>query len=204
MKNGQKVIVVTVLIAILSGYGWGWTVRPQLRYELLAQTNYYYCGIGPPTPPLTVEVSFDNVGDLTLVTDVTLSTINATISNSQHGSFGTSATARLLIQPKDSSAWPFYIIHNNQTNSFKVSIGNVQSVYGLDPLSNVIYFAYSPVIYQPINPQSLTYTGSGCNFNLQSSGPTCSTCSKLGLVFSCGVITRGNSFNWVIGPTTST
>jgi uncharacterized membrane protein YqjE len=40
MNNGQKIIVVTVLVVILSGYGWGWTVRPQLRYELLSQTNY--------------------------------------------------------------------------------------------------------------------------------------------------------------------
>src|SRR5208337_1314893 len=154
MNNGQKVIVVTLLIAILSGYGWGWTVRPQLRYGLLTQTNYYYCGIVGPTPPLTVQVSVDNVGDTTLVTDVTLSAINATISTSQHGSFGTSATARLLIYPKD---------------SFKVFISNLQSVYGLDPLSDVIYFAYSTSIFQPVNLQPLTYIGSGCNFNLQSS-----------------------------------
>jgi hypothetical protein len=168
MNNGQKVIVVTVLIAILSGYGWGWTLKPQLRYELVSQTNYDYCGTGPPTP-LSVQVAVDNVGVTTLVTDVTLSAINATISTSQHGSFGTSATARLLIHPKDSFVWWFYVISDNQTNSFKVSIGNVQSVYGLDPLSDVIYFAYSTSIYQPINSQSLTYTGSGCNFNLQSS-----------------------------------
>jgi len=169
MNNGQKVIVVTLLIAILSGYGWGWTVRPQLRYGLLTQTNYYYCGIVGPTPPLTVQVSVDNVGDTTLVTDVTLSAINATISTSQHGSFGTSATARLLIYPKDSFAWSFYVIPDNQTNSFKVFISNLQSVYGLDPLSDVIYFAYSTSIFQPVNLQPLTYIGSGCNFNLQSS-----------------------------------
>ena len=169
MNNGQKVIVVTVLIVILSGYGWGWTVRPQLRYELHSQTNYDYCGIGPPTPPFTVQVSVDNFGSTTLVTDVTLSAINATISSNEHGPFGTSATARLLIHPKDSFDWWFYVIPDNQTNSFKVSISNVQSVYGLDTLSDIIYFAYSTSIYQPINFQSLRYTGSGCNFNLQSS-----------------------------------
>jgi hypothetical protein len=169
MNNGQKIIVVTVLIVILSGYGWGWTVKPQLRYELLTQTNYDYCGFGPPTPPLTVQVSVDNVGGTTLVMDVTLSVINATISTSQHGPFGTSATAGLVIHPKDSFAWSFYVIPDNQTNSFKVSIGNVQSAYSPDPLSNVIYFVYSTSIYQSINFQSLTYTGSGCNFNLQSS-----------------------------------
>jgi hypothetical protein len=167
MNNSRKVIVVIVLIVILS-YGWGWTVKPQLRYELLTQTKYDYCGFGPPTPPLTVQVSVDNVGGRTLVMDVTLSAINATISTSQHGSFGTSATARLVIHPKDSFAWSFYVIPDNQTNSFKVAIGNVQSAYGLDPLSDVIYFVYSTSIYQPINFQSLTYTGSGCNFNLQS------------------------------------
>src|SRR5208282_877663 len=73
--------------------------------------------------------------------------INATISTSQHGSFGTSATARLLIYPKDSFAWSFYVIPDNQTNSFKVFISNLQSVYGLDPLSDVIYFAYSTSIF---------------------------------------------------------
>lgn len=169
MNNGQKVILVTVLIAILSGYGWGWTVRPQLRYGLLTQSNYYYCGIVGPTPPLTVQVSVDNVGDTTLVTDVTLSAINATISTSQHGPFSTSAIARLLIDPKDSFARPFYVIPDNQTNSFKVFISNLQSAYGSDPLSDVIYFAYSTSIYQPVNLQPLTYIGSGCNFNLQSS-----------------------------------
>lgn len=170
MNNSKKAIVVTVLIAaILSGYGWGWAVRPHLRYELLTQTNYDYCGLSPPTPPLTVLVSVDNVGDTTLVTDVTLLAINATISTSQHGSFGTSATAHLLIRPKDSFAWWFYVMPNNRTNSFKVSVGNVQSVYGLDPLSDVIYFVYSTSIYQPLNVQPLTYVGSGCNYNLQSS-----------------------------------
>jgi len=169
MNNLQKaIVVVTVLIIILSGYGWGWTLKPHLRYELVSQSNYDYCGIGPPTPPLSVQVAVDNVGVTTLVTDVTLSAINATISTSQHGSFGTSATARIVIHPKDSFVWWFYVIPDNQTNSFKVSIGNVQSAYGLDPLSDVIYFAYSASIYQPINAQSLTYTGSGCNFNLQS------------------------------------
>lgn len=170
MNNGQRVIVVAVLIAILSGYGWGWTVRPQLRYALLTQTNYDYCGIVEPTPPLNVQVSVDNVGSTTLVTDVTLSAINATISTSQHGPFGASATARLLINPKDSLAWSFYVIPDNQTNSFKVFVSNVRSVYGSDPLSDVIYFAYSPSIYQPLNPQSLTYIGSGCNFNLTQMG----------------------------------
>jgi hypothetical protein len=169
MNNGKKVIVVTLLVAILSGYGWGWTVRPQLRYELLSQTNYDFCGIGTPTPPLNVQISVDNVGDTTLVTDVTLSAINATISTSQLGPFGTSATARLLIHPKDSFAWSFYVIHDNQTSSFKLFISNVQSAYGLDPMSGIIYFAYSTSIYQPLNPQSLTYVGSSCNFNLQSS-----------------------------------
>ena len=169
MNNGQKVIVVVVLIAVLSGYGWGWTVRPLLRYELLSRSNYDYCGFGPPTPPLTVLVSVDNVGGTTLVTDVTLSVINATISTSQQGPFGTSATALLLIRPKDSFAWWFYVIPDNRTNSFRVSVGGVQSVYGLDPLSNVIYFVYSTSIYQPLNVQPLTYVGSGCNFNLQSS-----------------------------------
>ncbi|MGP8069710.1 MAG: hypothetical protein ACLP5V_07440 [Candidatus Bathyarchaeia archaeon] len=169
MNNGQKVIVVAVLIAMLSGYGWGWTIRPQLRYELLSQTNYDYCGFGPPTPPLNVQISVDNLGVTTLVTDVTLSAINATISTSQIGSFGTSATARLLIRPKDSFAWSFYVIHENQTNSFKVFISNVQSVYGLDSISSIVYFAYSTSIYQPLNPQSLTYVGSSCNFSLQSS-----------------------------------
>jgi hypothetical protein len=169
MNNGQKIIVVTVLVVLLSGYGWGWTVRPQLRYELLSQTNYDYCGIGPPIPPLNVQVSVDNVGDTTLVTDVTLSAINAIISTSQHGSFGTSATALLLIHPKDSFAWSFYIIPDNQTDSFKLFISNVQSVYGLDPMSGIIYFTYSTSIYQPLTPQSLTYVGSVCNFSLQSS-----------------------------------
>jgi hypothetical protein len=169
MNNSQKVIVVTVLIVIVGGYGWGWTVRPRLRYELLTENNYDYCGFGPPTPPLSVLVSVDNVGSTTLVTDVTLSAINATISASQRGSFGTSATAFLLIRPKDSFAWWFYVIPNHGTNSFKVSIGNVQSVYGLDPLSDVIYFVYSTSIYQPLNVQPVTYIGSGCNFNLQSS-----------------------------------
>ena len=123
MNKGQKVIVITVLVAVLSSYAWGWTVRPHLRYELLTQTNYDYCGLSPPTPPLTVLVSVDNVGDTTLVTDVTLSAINATISTDQHGSFGTSATAPLLIRPKDSFAWWFYVIPNNGTNSFRVSTG---------------------------------------------------------------------------------
>jgi hypothetical protein len=169
MNNGQKVIVVTLLFAIISGYGWGWTVRPQLRYELLTQNNYDYCGFGPPTPPLTVLVSVDNVGGTTLVMDITLLAINATISTSRHGPFGTSATALLLIRPKDSFAGGFYVIPDNRTNSFKVSTGNVHSVYGLDPLSDVIYFVYSTSMYQPLNSQSLTYSGSGCNFNLQSS-----------------------------------
>lgn len=168
MNNGQKVIVVTVLIAVLSSYGWGWTIRPHVRYELLTQTNYNYCGFGPPTPPLAVLVSVDNVGGTTLVTDVTLSAINATISTSQHGPFGTSATALLLIRPKDSFAWSFYIIPNNRTNSFRVSIGSVQSVYGLDLWSDAIYFFYSFSIYQPLKVQPLIYIGSGCNFNLQS------------------------------------
>ena len=169
MNNGQKVIVVTVLIAALSGYGWGWTVRPHLRYELLTRSNYDYCGVGPPTPPLTVLVSVDNVGDTTLVTAVTLSATNATISTSRQGPFGTSATALLQIRPKDSFAWWFYVIPDNRTNSFRVSITSVQSVYGPDPWYDAIYFAYSPSIYQPLNVQPLTYAGSGCNFNLQSS-----------------------------------
>jgi len=168
MNNGQKLIAVTILIAIVGGYFWGWTVRPHLRYELLApQTNYDFCGFGPPTPPLTVIVSADNVGARTLATDVTLSAINATISTSQHGPFGASATARLLIRPKETDASWFYVIPDNRTNSFKVSIGNVQSVYSLDPLSDVIYFLYWTSIYQPLNFQSLTYIGSGCNFNQQ-------------------------------------
>jgi hypothetical protein len=167
MNNGQKVIVVTVLIVLLGAYAWGWTVRPQLRYELLTPTNYDYCGFGPPTPPLTVQVSVDNVGSTTLVTDVTVSAINATISTSQQGPFGTSATARLLLRPRDSFAWSFYVIPNNQTNSFKVSIDNMQSVYGLDPLSDVIYFIYSTSTYEPLNALPLTYVGSSCNFNLQ-------------------------------------
>ena len=169
MNTGQKVIVMTMLIAVLSGYCWGWTLRPHLRYELLTQTNYDYCGLSPPTPPLTVLVSVDNVGDTTLVTDVTLSAINATISTDQHGSFGTSATALLVIRPKDSFAAWFYVIPDNRTNSFRVSITSVQSVYGPDPWYDVIYFAYSPSIYQPLNIQPLSYAGSGCNFNLQSS-----------------------------------
>lgn len=169
MDNGQKVLLVTVLIAILGGYGWGWLVRPHLRYELLTQTNYDFCGFGPPTPPLTVLVSVDNVGGTTLVTDVTLSAINATISTGQYGPFGTSATAQLLIRPKDSFAWWFYVIPYNRTNSFKVSVDSVQSVYGLDPLSDIIYFVYSTSIYQPLNVRPLTYVGSDCNFNLQSS-----------------------------------
>ncbi len=166
MNNSQKVIVVGVLIAILGGYGWGWTVRPQLRYELLTQANYDYCGVVGPTPPLMVQVSVDNVGSTTLVTDITLSAINATLASSQQGTFGTSATARLLIHPKDSSAWAFYVIPDNHTNSFEVTISNVQSVYGLDPLSDVFYIVYSTSIYQPLNLQSLSYTGSVCNFNL--------------------------------------
>ena len=169
MNNGQKVIVVMVLIAVLSSYGWGWTVRPQLRYELLTQSNYNYCGFGPPTPPLAVLVSVDNVGATALATDITLLAINATISTSQHGPFGNSATAVLLIRPRDSFAWSFYVIPNNRTNSFRVSIGSVHSVYGLDPWSDAIYFLYSSSIYQPIKVQPLTYKGSGCNFNLQSS-----------------------------------
>ena len=169
MNNGQKAIVITVLIAALISYGWGWTVRPHLRYELLTQSNYDYCGFGPPTPPLTVLVSVDNVGATTLVTDVTLSAINATISTDQHGSFGTSATALLLIRAKDSFASAFYVIPNNRTDSFRVSIVSVQSVYGLDAWSDVIYFVYSTSIYQPLKVEPLTYVGSGCNFNLQSS-----------------------------------
>jgi hypothetical protein len=169
MNNRQKVIVVTVLITVLSGYGWGWTVRPHLRYALLTPTNYDYCGFGPLPPPLMVLVSVDNVGDTTLVTDITLSAVNATISTSQQGSFGTSATALLLIQPKDSFAWGFYVIPDNGTNSFRVSIGNVQSVYGSNPWSNIIYFVYSSSIYEPLNVQPLTYVGARCNFNLQSS-----------------------------------
>ena len=169
MNNGRKVVVIILLIVVLSSYGWGWTVRPHLRYELLAQTNYDFCGFGPPAPPLAVLVSVDNVGATTLVTDITLAAINATISTDQHGPLGTSATALLLIRPKDSFAAWFYVIPGNRTNSFRVSITSVQSVYGPDPWADVIYFVYSPSIYQPLNIQPLTYAGSGCNFNLQSS-----------------------------------
>jgi len=169
MNNGQKVIAITALIVILLSYGWGWTIRPHLRYELLTPTNYDYCGFGPPTPPLTVLMSVDNAGATTLVTDVTLSATNATISTDQHGPFGTSATALLLVQPKNSFNWAFYVIPNNRTYSFRVSIPSVQSIYGLDLWSDVIYFVYSASIYQPLNVQPLTYVGSGCNFNLQSS-----------------------------------
>jgi len=169
MNKGQKVIAITVLIAAaLISYGWGWTIRPDLRYELLTQTNYDFCGFGPPPPPLTVLVSVDNVGATTLATDVTLSAINATISTDLHRSFGTSATALLLVQPKDSFASDFYVIPNNRTDSFRVSIVSVQSVYGLDAWSDVIYFVYSTSIYQPLKVEPLTYVGSGCNFNLQS------------------------------------
>jgi len=168
MINGRKIIVIVVLIAVFSGYGWGWTARPHLRYELLTQSNYDYCGFGPPTPPLTVLVSVDNVGGTTLVTAVTLSASNATISTNRTGPFGISATAVLIVRPKDSFASPFYVVPNNRTDSFRVSIGSVQSVYGLDVWSDVIYLAYSSSIYQPLNVQPLTYLGSGCNFNLQS------------------------------------
>ena len=168
MNNGQKAIAITALIAVLFGYGWGWTVRPHLRYELLTPTNYDFCGFGPPTPPLTVLVSVDNAGSTTLVTDVTLSAINATISTDQHGPFGTSATALLPVQPKNSFNWGFYVVPNNRTNSFTVSTPSFQSVYGLDLMSDVVYFAYSPSIYQPLNVRPLTYVGTGCNFNLQS------------------------------------
>jgi hypothetical protein len=168
MNNGQKIIVIVALVAILSGYGWGWIVRPRLRYELLTEANYYFCGVNGPEPPLAVLVSVDNVGGTTLITDVTLSAINATISTSQHGSFGPSATALLEIRPKDSFAWWFYVIPDNRTNSFRVSIGGVESVYGMDPLSDLTYFVYSTSIYEPLNVQPLTYVGSGCNFNLQS------------------------------------
>jgi len=166
MNESQKVIVVAVFLAVISCCGWGWTVRPHLRYELIPQTNYYYCGLSP-TPPLAVVVSVDNVGGTTLVTDMTFSVINATISTNQDGPFGSSATAHLLIRPKDSFAWWFYVLPDNHTNSFKVSIPSLRSVYGLDPLSDLIYFIYSTSIYQPLNVQPLTYVGSACNFNLQ-------------------------------------
>jgi len=167
MNNGQRVVVAAVLIAV-SCYGWGWTVRPHLRYELLTQSNYDYCGFGPPTPPLTVLVSVDNVGATALVTDLTLSAINATISTSQHGPFDTSATALLLVRPRDSFVWSFYVIPNNRTNSFGVSISSVHSVYGLDPWSDALYFVYSSSIYQPLKVEPATYVGSGCNFNFLS------------------------------------
>jgi hypothetical protein len=169
MDNRQKAIVVTLLIVAVGGYAWGWTMRPHLRYELLPQTSYDFCGFGPPPPPLTVLVSVDNVGSTMLVAEVTLSTINATISTSQQGPFGTSATALLRIRPKDSFALWFYVIPNNRTNSFRVSLGSIQSAYGLDPLSDLVYFLYSTSIYQPLNIQPLTYVGSDCNFNLQHS-----------------------------------
>ena len=79
MNKAHKVILIVVLVIVSGSYWWGWTIRPHLRYELLTETNYDYCGFGPPTPPLSVLVTVDNVGDTALVTNVTLSAINATI-----------------------------------------------------------------------------------------------------------------------------
>jgi hypothetical protein len=109
------------------------------------------------TSPLKVFVSLDNDGETQIVFDITVSAINASISNNGNDQYGPSATERSLVQAKNSFSETFYVLPYANTSSFELSLSAPQTVYGSDPFANLIYSVYSSSIYSPVNLQSLTY-----------------------------------------------
>jgi hypothetical protein len=168
LNNAEKGILVAVIIFLAGAYGEGWTVRPQVTYSIEYQygtpTPYYvtagYVANGSylqNTSPLTVSVAVDNQGGTPITFDITVSGTNATISNSEAGHYGSFATETLLVQAKDSFSASFYVLPYLNTPSFKLLLTTPQTIYGSDPVSDLIYFVYSSSIYSPVNLQSLTY-----------------------------------------------
>jgi hypothetical protein len=175
MKTSTKGILVTLFLAACGGYGWGWTIRPQVTYQM------QYPPLGAPAVPyywdqynpniLQIFVTVDNEGGTPIVTDITVSAINATISNSQNGLFAPTSTERLLIHAKNSFSTTFYVMPFGNTTSFRLFISNVQTVYGPDPLSTLIYFIYAPSTYSSVNLVSLTYVRTSQSSNAYNPQP---------------------------------
>jgi hypothetical protein len=165
MDNGEKGIFLALVIAIGSAYGWGWTVKPQVTYQIQYSSVYpYYITAGYVangsylnTNPLGVLVSVDNEGATQITFTITVSATNASISNNVKGPYEPSATEWLLAHAKNSFSTTFYVIPYANTPSFKLSLSAPQTVYGQDQFANIIYFVYSTSIYSPVNLQSLTY-----------------------------------------------
>jgi hypothetical protein len=170
MDNGEKGILLALVIAIGSAYGWGWSVKPQVTYQIQYPSvagipSPYYVTAGYVangsyllnTNPLGVFVSVDNEGATQITFNITVSATNASISNNVKGPYEPSATEWLLAHAKNSFSTTFYVIPYANTPSFKLSLSAPQTVYGPDRFANIVYFVYSASIYSPVNLQSLTY-----------------------------------------------
>jgi hypothetical protein len=170
MKNSEKGLLLTFLIASGGAYAWGWSVRPQVTYQLEFPSAGgtpvpYYVNAGylpngsyvRNTSPLEIVVGADNEGATPITFSITVGATNATISGNQKGAYGQSATATLLVRAKESYGWKFYVYPYPNTPSFKLSITGITTVTRSDYLANLIYFVYSSSIYTPVNLQSLMY-----------------------------------------------
>jgi hypothetical protein len=161
MKSATTIILVTVIIAGAGAYYQGWQIKPLVTYQMLYTTT---AGTPPPVfwdsntnIPIQVYAKLDNDGGISIVTDITVTAINATILSSQKGPFGQSSTVRALIKSKDGFVSSFQVIPFDNASSFQVTISNVQTVNGNDQLANLIYFVFSSSIYTPVNLTTLTY-----------------------------------------------
>jgi hypothetical protein len=158
MNTSQKGILVTLLIWTAAALGWGWVIKPQVAYQMQYSSGFYspYDINGDPIP-LPILVHVENRGDTHIVTAITVTALNATISNSQNGPFEQSVTETLLIQAKQQLSRTFYVLPTANPTTFGLYISRFQTLYGIDVLADLLYFIFSSSIYQPVNHTSLAY-----------------------------------------------
>jgi len=134
-----------------------WLNRPVVDYQLTA-LGYTYSLTPVPqfnAPAQAFYFVAQNTGQTDITLDVTIAAINCTVSATEKGPFGSTATQRMFIQARSSWApWTFYVKVNEGAPSFAVNFSSHQWVNSPDYITTQVD---TWTTYNAINSQALTW-----------------------------------------------
>jgi hypothetical protein len=162
LRNPSHIVNLLTLVALILGAVFQmWINRPVVDFQLVTQTsNDFYTiqsyQLNPFKPPAHLfYFKAQNTGQTDISLDITVVAVNATVSTTENGNFGVTATARGFIQARsDWATWSFYVKVNEGVTSFRVFLYRYELVGSPDWLTTQIdRFA----TYNAINAQELTW-----------------------------------------------
>jgi len=171
------VIIVTVIIAAVSGYYHGiYVPRPIISYSLNAEQKNYQ--VSYPTARLPIDFKTMNSGQTPAVLTFRIAATNASVSSQEADAKNASSLTYSFEMGISDTTWgyvTFYVVPYAGVTSFSVTIVGVSDSTNLSdtsvPSSQITSLIVQQTSWEKLYPQTLTYATNPQSYGLYTLQP---------------------------------